>query len=224
MSSSQHKPFNVKDIARAICNDIEELSVKNTPNIRAIRRKYSHLLKQENPELMIDLGRVLFKEYGHRWIACELIRNHREAFQQIGEAELKEFGVGLDSWGAVDTFAGLMSGPAWQQGQITDNLIHKWARSKDCWWRRTALVSTVVLNRKSLGGRGDVARTLEVCRLLVSDHEDMIVKAMSWALRELIVHDANAVKKFLNDYEDVLASRVKREVNNKLTTGLKNPK
>ena len=52
----------------------------------------------------------------------------------------------------------------------------------------------------------------------------MVVKAMSWALRELIPHDADAVQNFLLYYEDVLAARVKREVNNKLTTGVKNPK
>ena len=71
---------------------------------------------------------------------------------------------------------------------------------------------------------GDVPRTLGVCRLLVDDHDDMVVKAMSWALRELVVHDPDGVRGFLSTYEDRLAARVKREVNNKLTTGLKNPR
>jgi 3-methyladenine DNA glycosylase AlkD len=52
----------------------------------------------------------------------------------------------------------------------------------------------------------------------------MIVKAMSWALRELLVHDPEAVTAFMRDHEADLAARVKREVNNKLKTGLKNPK
>jgi len=50
-----------------------------------------------------------------------------------------------------------------------------------------------------------------------------VVKAMSWALRALVAHDPGALQSFLDDYEDVLAARVKREVNNKLRTGLKNP-
>jgi 3-methyladenine DNA glycosylase AlkD len=62
-----------------------------------------------------------------------------------------------------------------------------------------------------------------VCRLLVADHEDMVVKALSWALRELVVHDPQAVGAFLEEHEGVLAARVKREVRNKLMTGLKNP-
>jgi 3-methyladenine DNA glycosylase AlkD len=60
--------------------------------------------------------------------------------------------------------------------------------------------------------------------LLVNDTEDMVVKALSWALRALVVHDPDAVRGFLGEHEDVLAARVKREVRNKLTTGLKNPR
>jgi 3-methyladenine DNA glycosylase AlkD len=86
------------------------------------------------------------------------------------------------------------------------------------------LVSTVALNVRSHGGYGDVPRTLAVCRLLADDHEDMVVKALSWALRELVVHDPNAVWAFLDEHEHVLAARVKREVRHKLKTGLKNPK
>ena len=93
----------------------------------------------------------------------------------------------------------------------------------DLWWRRAALVSTVALNVRSHGGTGDIARTLAICRLLVEDHEDMVVKALSWALRELVAHDPHAVEEFLQDHESVLAARVNREVRNKLTTGLKNP-
>ncbi|MDH3368103.1 MAG: DNA alkylation repair protein, partial [Gemmatimonadota bacterium] len=54
--------------------------------------------------------------------------------------------------------------------------------------------------------------------------DDMVVKAMSWALRELIPVDHRAVERFLRKHDDVLAARVKREVRNKLTTGLKNPR
>jgi 3-methyladenine DNA glycosylase AlkD len=124
----------------------------------------------------------------------------------------------------VDSFARTLSGPAWLNRQISDDLILQWARSSNPWWRRVALVSTVALNVRSKGGKGDVRRTLTVCTLLVDDHEDMVVKAMSWALRELIVHDPEAVRKFLYEHEQKLATRVKREVRNKLITGLKTSK
>jgi 3-methyladenine DNA glycosylase AlkD len=140
------------------------------------------------------------------------------------EAILEELGRGLDSWWSVDSFARTLSGPAWRDGLIGERVILKWARSTDKWWRRAALVSTVALNVRSKGGLGDVPRTLRVCRLLVDDHDDMVEKAMSWALRELVVHDRGAVEAFLARHARRLGSRVKREVRNKLKTGLKAPR
>jgi 3-methyladenine DNA glycosylase AlkD len=47
---------------------------------------------------------------------------------------------------------------------------------------------------------------------------------LSWALRDLSKRDRSAVEKFLKEHEKELAARVKREVRNKLTTGVKNPR
>ncbi|MEJ2132465.1 MAG: DNA alkylation repair protein [Gammaproteobacteria bacterium] len=60
-------------------------------------------------------------------------------------------------------------------------------------------------------------------RCLADDHDDMVEKAMSWALRMLVPWDPRSVSDFLRDHDAVLGARVKREVNNKLRTGLKNP-
>ena len=203
---------------------IRALPVQNTPAERAIRREYSRKLKNADPGLVLDLARELLNRYGQRSLACELIHYHRKAFRCLGEAELEEFGRGINSWWSVDGFARDLAGPAWREGQVTDALIHRWAHSQDRWWRRAALVSTVPLNVRAQGGRGDTPRTLEVCRMLVDDHDDMVAKALSWALRELVPRDAEAVQAFLAEHEHVLAARVKREVRNKLTTGLKNPR
>lgn len=59
--------------------------------------------------------------------------------------------------------------------------------------------------------------------MLMNDPDDTIVKALSWALRELVVHNPEEVKEFIHAHEGVLATRIEREVRNKLTTGLKNP-
>lgn len=212
------------EVAAQIEADIRALSVRNTATMRNVRRRYSRILKQAEPAFILDLAQDLIEKYDQRWLAYELIRNHPATFQELGAAELEALGQGINSWDTVDAFARTLAGPAWLKGQVSDALIHTWAVSEDLWWRRAALVSTVALNMRSQGGRGDVARTLTVCRLLVADHEDMVVKAMSWALRELVGHDAEAVGEFLAEYEADLSARVKREVRNKLTMGMKNPK
>lgn len=223
MSEVELDLYDVRDVASAIDAEICALPLQNTPSVRAVRRRYSRSLRDADQELILDLARELIEDYDHRWLAYELIRCHRAAFRGLREAELVELGQGINSWGSVDAFAWILAGPAWLQGQVPDGLIHSWARSGDRWWRRAALVSTVALNVRSHGGQGDVPRALVVCRLLVADQDDMVVKAMSWALRELIPRDPEAVQGFLQEYEGILAARVKREVKNKHATGLKNP-
>ena len=223
-------PTNVRKIAAEIDARLCALPIRNTPSERAVRRATSRQLRGADPAFILDLARELLQTYGYRWHAYELIRDHRAAFRSVGEAELEEFGRGIESWSSVDSFARTLAGPVWLAGQVSDGLIGRWARSPDRWWRRAALVSTVALNVRSYGGTGDVPRTLATCRtlavccLLMDDHDDMVVKAMSWALRELAVHDPDAVREFLSEHEDALAARIKREVRNKLTTGLKNPR
>jgi hypothetical protein len=94
-----------------------------------------------------------------------------------------------------------------------------WARGGDRWWRRAALVSTVPLSRR--GGTADVRRTTRICRLLASDRDDMVVKAVSWALRELTKRNPASARAFIASYRHDLTARVIREVENKLRTGLK---
>ena len=219
---TEDSPGDVKEIAAAIEEEIGSLPLRNTPALRAIRRKYSRALNSAKPEFVLRLARILCEDEDRRWLAFEVLANHRETFERLDEAALESFGKGINSWGSVDAFARILSGPAWLNRKVSDRTILRWARLEDRWWRRAALVSTVALNSRSQGGTGDVARTLRLCRLLASDPDDMVAKALSWALRALAVYDARAVKEYLGEYDGVLAARVKREVKNKLTTALKN--
>jgi len=130
----------------------------------------------------------------------------------------------MDSWDAVDAFTYFISGPAWRDGRISDATIAKWAASKNRWWRRAALASSIWLSRRHGARERDIERALNVCASLVADRDDMVVKAMSWALREVARHDPPAATRFVAAHRDSLAPRVLREVRNKLETGLKNPR
>jgi 3-methyladenine DNA glycosylase AlkD len=213
-------------IVAEIVARVRALSIPNTESIRAVRREFSKRLSKVSPDMVRAIAQRLLdaESSDYRFVAYELIQCHRPAFASLREKDLERLGRGLDSWGAVDVFACYLAGPAWRENQISNAVIHRWARSKDRWWRRAALVSTVPLNNKARGGVGDVTRTLEVCRLLVTDRDDMVVKAMSWALRELSKRDPSTVKAFLDENQNLIASRVAREVGNKLSTGLKNPR
>ena len=216
----------VETTAREILARVRALPRRDTIVVRAVRREYSRRLAHEPPAYILALALRLLDEPDprFRWFAYELVHYHRGALAALRAKHLAQLGRGLSRWEDVDTFAPYLAGPAWREGQVDDALIQRWARSRDRWWRRAALVSTVALNNRARGGRGDPARTLLICRVLVADRDDMVVKAMSWALRALAVRDPHAVRAFLVEHEAGLAARVKREVNNKLATGLKNPR
>jgi 3-methyladenine DNA glycosylase AlkD len=218
--------FDAKALAAEIATAVDALSRPTATAVRTLRRQWSRRLAAESARNLLAVALALPRDssFAHRQFAYELVHHHPAALGCLGEKELARLGTGLAGWADVDTFACYLSGPAWRERQVTDRLIHRWARSDDRWWRRAALVSTVPLNNRARGGRGDAARTLAVCRLLVADHDDMVVKALSWALRELSKRDADAVLRFLTEQESELASRVRREVTHKLATGLKNPR
>ena len=213
-------------LAAEIGAHLDALGGVRTEPLRAVRREFSKRLAKAEASAVVQLALHLLKQPDivRRFVAYELVCHHRSALRSLGTKELRQLGQGIDSWGAVDCFACYLSGPAWRERQVTDALIHRWAAARDRWWRRAALVSTVPLNNKTRGGRGDIARTLRVCKLLAGDPDDMVVKALSWALREAGKCDPEAVQRFLAKNKSVLAARVLREVGNKLSTGRKNPR
>lgn len=215
----------ISALAAEIAERLGALPERSTGSMRQVRRDFSRRLRGAAPEHVVALAFALLDTPGiHRFIGDELIVYHPIALATLSEDDIVRLAGSLASWDQVDCFALYLAGRAWRAGQVRDETIAAWARSSDRWWRRAALVSTVALNLKAQGGTGDAARTLYICRLLVDDRDDMVVKAMSWALRALAVPDRGAAEVFLAEHRGGLASRVVREVESKLRTGLKTPR
>ena len=182
-------------------------------------------IKNLSDEEALELAARLFMQTEWRYYlpSAIIFEIHPTARTNITAKYLKPLGDRMDTWGLVDAFSAI-AGPAWREGYINDETVISWTRSESRWWRRAALVCTVFLNRKTKGGRGDTLRTLMVCETLASDKDDMVAKGMSWALRDLSKRDPEAVEKFVEEHKDELPALVKREVRNKLTLGVKNPR
>jgi len=193
-------------------------------DMRAVLAVYRARLKASPGREVVDLARVLVAQdiLDARSLAYELVAGHKPAMAALTKADLLALGKGIDNWRSVDEFACALSGVKWRDSVLGDSDIKAWAKSRDLWWRRAAVVSTVPLNLKARGGTGDSARTLMICELVAADREVMVQKALSWALRELSRRDRRGVESFLNRHEATLGALVKREVLRKLRTGKKN--
>ncbi len=186
-------------------------------------------LAREHKDALPALASLAYShaKAGDEQLAFELFRAAPRAVAHLSPAHIDRFLPFLHDWNSTDSFASFVSGVAWRNGILSDQHILAWTTSPNLWTRRAALVSTVPLNLNARGAtapRGEATKTLAICKSLVADHEDMIVKALSWALRTLAGKDTPAVQAFIRRHESELAARVLRETGNKLTTGLKNPK
>jgi 3-methyladenine DNA glycosylase AlkD len=204
-------------------SSFEVIGVK-VPDQRTVVDSLRKRMKNESQDFKLNIAKALVDTeiFECQQVAYELISKERKLNSSLSLFDILDLRKGLDNWVSVDTFSGYISGIAWREGRISNDTIMEWAESPDRWIRRSALVSTLGLNQKARGGKGDTGRTLMVCEKLKEDRDEFVVKAMSWALRELSKTDREAARRFLEENEKVLHRRVVRELRTKLETGKKN--
>jgi 3-methyladenine DNA glycosylase AlkD len=205
--------------AQNIKLQIDALPRRDTPHLRALRKGWTAALKDEPAPDVIALAQALERDapQEEKWVPYELIRFHARAFAAVTQAHVEDFAGRIESWYATDAFGTVLSGPLWARGQLPDGLFDAWSRSENRWLRRSALVATVGRNAKN----ADPAGTFELCLRLVADRDDMVEKAVSWALRFLSQRDRPAVVAFMDAQGHRFGARVRREVRHKLDTGVK---
>ncbi len=194
------------------------------PDVRRIARLHAKVLKVD-PAKAIDVALALVARKNHdaRQVAYEIVGAIPSARDGLGVKQLEALFYGNDNWAAVDGFCSALSGPQYSAGVLAAAVLERWALSRDPWMRRAALATVATaFQRASLRGQSPVTASVRVCARLVDDRHDHVVKALSWALRNLSSRDHALVERFVGEHETRLAARVKREVVRKLTTGTKN--
>lgn len=203
---------------------MEIIGVTN-PNLQKITKALKQVSQSFSPEEKINLAISLVEKeiFECQYVAYSYL-NDKKIIERYTKEHIEALMLNLDNWVSVDTFSIHVLGKAWREKRYSTEKIIKLTKSTNHWIRRCAIVATIPLNLKSQGGKGDVYNTIMICKLFVNDHHDMIVKALSWALRELSKFKKAPVSEFIDAYCNDLHPRVIREVNNKLLTGKKNPK
>src|SRR4030095_10714989 len=117
--------MSTKDWEATIRQRLDSLRSATTADIRSLRREFSRQLKPMPAGVVVQLALLLLKQETSvpRFFAYELVQHHPAAARSLNSGKLKLLGEGIDSWGAVDTFACYLAGPAWREGQVPDSLI-----------------------------------------------------------------------------------------------------
>jgi 3-methyladenine DNA glycosylase AlkD len=194
------------------------------PDVRRIAKSHARELKRD-PARAIEVAHALVAKANHdgRLVAYELLGAIPSARDGLSAKQLEALAARNDNWASVDCFCSTLSGPQYARGILAPAVLEKWARSRDPWRRRAALATVATaFQRASLRATSPVVPSARVCALLVGDRHDHVVKALSWALRNLSSRDRAVVERFVAEHGARLAARVKREVGTKLTTGTKN--
>lgn len=196
----------------------------SSPHIKRIAHNWNEILagftSQEWINLCIQLTQTGIFE--SQILAYEILWKNKDALKCLNFKQVLELKGEPDNWVSVDSYSTMIAGWHWREGTLPDTQIFEWLKSKNSWLRRIAVVCTIPLNLKSKGGTGDVRRTLMICEKVIDDNELIILKALSWALRELSKVDKPAVENFLRKHWNRLHPKVRREVTAKLETGRKN--
>ena len=219
VSAARHNTLGVPGFQ----TEMEHLRV-SASHLRAVEDKWIRLLYDFNSDQWIELCIYLvhLKIFECQILAYELLWKNKKTFRLLNYGQILQLGGTLDNWASVDAYCTIIAGWHWREGTIPDSQILKWLKSEDRWLRRIAVVCTVPLNLRSKGGTGDPKRTLMVCKVVIDDRDDKVVKALSWALRVLSKADKEAVEDFMKEHWERLHPLVRREVTAKLETGRKN--
>lgn len=211
--------MSAQDTANRYRAQIAALPKRDTPHLRVLRKSWSQELKSEPALHVLAVGEALdaVSPQEIKWLAYELIRHHKAAFADVSLILVERLAGHAASWYAVDALGTILTGPLWAAGRLPDATVDAWSRSEDRWLRRLSLTTSVGRNAT----RPDPARTFALCLRLADDRDDMVEKAVSWALRFLSQRDKAAVEAFAAEHGDRFRPRVKRELAHKLRTGLK---
>ncbi|MCW5851901.1 MAG: DNA alkylation repair protein [Anaerolineae bacterium] len=154
-----------------------------------------------------------------RHLALELLNAYPRRLPTLPWEHFDRWRPGLVDWSTTDHL-GYLLGP-WLLADLAGRTPHldTLIAAPDLWSRRLALVGALIASRED--GALIPDRLFSLLDRVQAEREPLMVKAVSWALRELSKHHPDRVAAYVDQRRSTLPALVIREVNHKLRTGLK---
>lgn len=162
------------------------------PEVRSVVKKYWQSLT------LADLDQLLQSPYHeHRTVAlvslCHQFAKFKNQQQIIFNFYLKHTSR-INNWDLVDISAPNIVG-TYLLEQKNRSILTTLSQSKSIWERRISIISTFAFIKKN-----QFADTLTISKILFTDPEDLIHKAVGWMLREVGKRDLKTLLNFLDEH------------------------
>jgi 3-methyladenine DNA glycosylase AlkD len=128
-------------------------------------------------------------------VGIEVVARYRRAFTPPLLARWKRWLAGNHSanWATTDAMCGALVGPLLVAFPDRAAQLRVWSTDRNMWVRRASIVGLIPLARK-----GQALDLLyEIAKRLHADREDLIQKAVGWALREAGKADSGRLERYL---------------------------
>jgi 3-methyladenine DNA glycosylase AlkD len=157
-----------------------------------VQRKIAKEFKNLNFDDIREL--IDSKIHEERMIGLLVLQGRYEQGDEKEKEKVFKFYIrnrkGINNWDLVDISVPKIVGEHLLERD--KKLLYEFARSKNLWERRIAVISTFTFIRA-----GKFETTFKIAEILLDDDHDLIHKAVGWMLRETGKKDLNAEEKFL---------------------------
>lgn len=164
----------------------------STPEIRDLIKKFIGEFKELSFFQRIKLSKQFYNsEYiAHTSFGLKLLEISLSEIKPQNFVILEEIVSYLKDWGPTDSFSLYIMQPLLRNyPNETKDLLKRWNNSDHTWKKR---VSVVTFTRK-IGSEGaHVDFLLELCNHLIWNEEDLVRKAIGWALKDNMVGNNKA--------------------------------
>jgi len=128
-------------------------------------------------------------------VGIEVVARYRREFEPRLLARWKRWLSANHSanWATTDTICGMLIGPLLVQHPGLAVRMRSWSKDRNIWVRRASIVSLLPLVRAA----GQVDLVYEIAGRLHPDPNDLIHKAVGWALREAGKIDEKRLERYL---------------------------
>jgi 3-methyladenine DNA glycosylase AlkD len=162
------------------------------------------LAKKYKTLSLSDIQKLLKSKYHEeRNVALGILKIHFAKADENEKRSIYNFYLTntkyINNWDLVDITAPRIVGPYLLEHPKEVKILNSLAISKSLWERRISIMATFAF----IDG-GKFEKTFEIAEILLKDKEDLIHKAVGWALREVGKKNRKEEEKFLKKhYKDI---------------------